>query len=214
MRWLIEPPAWLKYEWATFKAAQTEQLMFNAWLTYWFILVRDHRRFQVHFLCIYILEGQPSAGSPFCMLHGGNPPTPIAAPAAVRLGPVVQPTNLWFWPTFRPHSSRWKVLETHSFPMNPISSSQAVVSSLQAYLLHPAAGHIWIFHYGTIRLQICHRIRFMRVREDVHTFLYMSVIAAGCLHWPDMQISFYMINYKPLGWICREGHVVSPLGRL
>lgn len=35
-----------------------------------------------------------------------------------------------------------KVLETHSFPRDPVSSSQAVVSSLQAYLLRPAAARI------------------------------------------------------------------------
>lgn len=146
------------------------------------------------------------------------PPQPhghaLATLAAVCLGPVVQPTNLWFWPTFQPHSSGWKVLETHSFPMNPISCSQAVVSSVQAYLLHPAAPRIWIFHYGNIILQMCQRIRFLRVRGDVHTFLYMSVIAAGCLHWPDMQIPFYMSNSKPLGWVCVDGHVIGPLGSL
>lgn len=64
----------------------------------------------------------------------GSTDTP-SAPSVWRLGPVAPPTNLWFWPTFWPHPSQLSVPETHSFPMNPIYSSQAAVSSLQTYLL-------------------------------------------------------------------------------
>lgn len=54
----------------------------------------------------------------------------------------------------------------------------------------------------------------MRVTEAVPTFLYTSVIAAGCLHRPDVQISLQMTNYELLGWVRVDGRVVSPSGRL
>lgn len=54
----------------------------------------------------------------------------------------------------------------------------------------------------------------LRARKDVHRFFYMSVIAAGCLHSPDMQIFFYMLNNKLLWWVCVEARVNCPLGML
>lgn len=122
-------------------------------------------------------------------------------PRAPCLGPVVQPTNLRFWPTFWPHPSHWESwrlwfipLESHLF----LPCRYVIITDLPLPSSWKRAACIWIFHYRTIILQICHRMWFIQVRDDVHTLLYRSIIAAGCDQWPDMWIYLPMMNYHRL----------------
>lgn len=72
-------------------------------------------------------------------------------PWALCLGPVVQPTNLWFWPTFWPHPSHWDSwrfisYESHLF----LPGRYVIITDLPAPSCWKQAACIWIFHYGTI----------------------------------------------------------------
>ena len=76
-------------------------------------------------------------------------------PRALCLSPVVQPTNLWFWPTFRPHPSHWESrrlwfisYESHLV----LPGRYVIITDLPAPSCWKQAGCIWIFHYGTIIL--------------------------------------------------------------
>ena len=107
-------------------------------------------------------------------------------PRALCLGPVVQPTNLWFWPTFWPHPSHWESRrlwfishESHLF----LPGRYVIITDLPAQ-----AGRIWIFHYSMIILpNVPQDMIYTGQGRRSHTSV-PSIMAAGWDQRSDMQI--------------------------
>ena len=112
-------------------------------------------------------------------------------PRALCLGPVVQPTNLWFWPTFWPHPSHWESLrlwfishESHLF----LPGRYVIITDLPAPSCWKQAGHIWIFHYSVIILPEVPQDMIYTGQGWRSHFSVLSIMAAGWDQWSDMEI--------------------------